>query len=337
MKKKVFISIALSIACLMQAQQTDIKKRFVATSEKEMYALCELMIDSTIRTETDCLYLYTHENERLGMALLHLKRIDNTDTLMMFVQNCGLPMFSDPDFCTNVYFTYISYCMPVAFYARFLDYLKKLRKSKNYHEKNFSFEPLSSIRNILREQYESGKLSKKDSDRALKLIEEISLVNIEEEGDFSFIRWKFDRYMTDKIRKALAHAVDNPVHSSDWLDSYMSLQDTACIDTTGIPANIRPRWKKQFTPEELEVYEKEFLLYLRLQKFLIYERIGREEYNGLSAGQAYLQEKRDQFYDKGYKNINTIAEYAYKKQDELLIKHLKAFKEKHPDYPLNYF
>jgi hypothetical protein len=86
-----------------------------------------------------------------------------------------------------------------------------------------------------------------------------------------------------------------------------------------------------------EVYEKEFLLYDRLQTFLIYERIGREEYNGLSAGQAYLQRKRDQFYDKGYMYIYDIAEYAYKKQDELLIKHLKAFKEKHPDYPLNYF
>ncbi|MDR0700390.1 MAG: hypothetical protein LBG28_14420 [Tannerella sp.] len=337
MKKTVFISIALSVACLLQAQQTDIRKRFVATSEKEMYALCELMIDSTIRTKTDCSYLYTHENERFGMSLLYLKRIDNTDTLMMFVQNCGFSIHSNPNYCTNGYFPHISYCMPVAFYARFLDYLGKLRKSKNYYEKDYSFEPLYSIRDILKEQYESGKLSKKDSDRALALIEEISLVDIKEGDSFSFILWNFDRYMTDKIRKALVHAIDNPFYSSDWLDSYMSLQDTACIDTTGIPANISPRWKKQFTPEELEVYEKELPLFDRLQKFLIYERKGREKYNGLSAGQAYLQERRDQFNRKGYMHINDIAEYAHKKQDEVLIKHLKAFKEKHPDYPLKYF
>jgi hypothetical protein len=153
MKRITFIFAALTVACLLQAQQTDVKKRFVATSEKE-----------------------------------------------------------------------------------------KMRKSENYYKKNYSFSPLSSILDILKEQYESGKLSKKDSDKALELIEEISLTNINEGNNFGFILSDFDNYMTGKIRKALAHAIDNPVYSSDGLESYMRLQDTACIDTTGIPPNIRVRY-----------------------------------------------------------------------------------------------
>jgi hypothetical protein len=98
MKRITFIFAALTVACLLQAQQTDVKKRFVATSEKEMYELCELMTDSTIRAKTDYSYMYMHENERFGASLSYLKRIDNTDTLMMFVQNCGYPMFIDPNF-----------------------------------------------------------------------------------------------------------------------------------------------------------------------------------------------------------------------------------------------
>jgi hypothetical protein len=57
----------------------------------------------------------------------------------------------------------------------------------------------------------------------------------------------------------------------------------------------------------------------------------------LSTGQAYLKRKRDEFREQGYLPINYIEEYAYKKQDKLLIKHLKEFKKKHPDYPLRYF
>jgi hypothetical protein len=117
----------------------------------------------------------------------------------------------------------------------------------------------------------------------------------------------------------------------------MSHQDTLCIDTVGIPANIRPKWKVQFTPEELQIYERDLPLYMRLQKFLMYAKIGKEEYGGLSAGQAYLQREKDGFYEKGYLPINYIEEYAYKKNDELLIKHLKEFKKKHPDYLLKYF
>jgi hypothetical protein len=88
--------------------------------------------------------------------------------------------------------------------------------------------------------------------------------------------------------------------------------------------------RRQFTDEETVYYRK-------LQNFLAYERIGKKEYNGLSAGQAYLQKKRDNFRKKGYLPVNEIAEYADQKQDELLIKHLKEFKKKHPDYPLKYF
>jgi hypothetical protein len=83
-----------------------------------------------IGTETDCSYLYTHENERFGMSLSHLQRIDNTDTLMMFVQDCGLPMHSNPDFCTNLYFPYISLLYAGRFLRAFFGLSEKAKKKQ---------------------------------------------------------------------------------------------------------------------------------------------------------------------------------------------------------------
>ena len=199
-------------------------------------------------------------------------------------------------------------------------------------------DPLYEIRNILIKQYESGKLNKKDSLKALELIEQTTLRMINDKHDCSVVLVKkYDKYITDTIRQALVNVIENPFYPMEYLDFYMSQQDTTCLDTTGIPANIRPVWKVQFTPEELQTYEKERPLYERLERFRTYERIGKKEYNGLSAGQSYLRRKRETFRETGYLPINYIEEYAYQKQDKLLIEHLKEFKKKHPDYPLKYF
>jgi hypothetical protein len=110
----------------------------------------------------------------------------------------------------------------------------------------------------------------------------------------------------------------------------MSRQDTLCVDTVGIPDYIKTKNRRELTADEWDYVD-------RLNRFANYERIGKEIFNGLSAGQTYLQMKRDDFREKGYLPIKYIEEYAYQKQDELLIKHLKEFKKKHPDYPLKYF
>jgi hypothetical protein len=223
--------------------------------------------------------------------------------------------------------------MPIVFYERFLNYLKEIRNKENYFLKDYSTKPLNPIRRIITKQYESGQLNKNDSLKARQLIEEALLRVIKDDHNYRVLL-SSNKYITDKIRQALVNVIENPFYQAEYLDFYMSQQDTASLDTTGMPEYVRDNYRKynrrQFTDEETVYYRK-------LQSFLMYEEIGRLEYNGLSAGQAYLQRKRDRFSKKGYLPINEIAEYAYQKQDELLIKHLKEFKKKYPDYPLKYF
>jgi hypothetical protein len=334
MKKTIFIAGMMMLPCLLWAQRIDVPIKY-ATTEQEMYKLFEQMLDSVVQSDE-----YANPDNYCAVGASF--EMNAKDTLMIFEQYCE-HYYGREYICSRNYYYYLSNCMLVDFYERFLNYLAKLSKSNNYYVKKYAYEPLYTITNILIQQYESGKLSKNDSLKAWNLIELTIIRIINEEHSFYAIPGYHDfqkgreKYMTDNIRQALIREIKNPYYPTEYLDFYMSKQDTAFLDTTGIPANINPRWKVQFAPEELEIYEKEIPLYTKLQTFLMYERIGREEYNGLSAGQAYLKRKRDEFRKKGYLDINIIAEYAYKKQDELLIKHLKAFKKKHPDYPLEYF
>jgi hypothetical protein len=301
----------------------DIIPKFIVTSEKEMYILYDQMLDSARLYNR---YLY---EDPLSLDIFSFgcyKDIDSKDTIMKVDQ-----LFSGMS--NRSYFYYISNQMPVDFYERFLDYLKKIEKRETYFLKHYSTRPLYHIRDILIKQYESGKLNKKDSLKALELMEQTTLRMINDEHAYSIVK-KYDKYMTDKICQALINVIENPFYPAEYLDFYMSRQDTSILDTIGMPEYVRDNYMKynrrQFTDEETVYYRK-------LQNFLTYEKIGQVEYNGLSAGQAYLQRKKDKFREKGYLSINFIAEYAYQKQDELLIKHLKAFKKKHPDYPLKYF
>jgi hypothetical protein len=316
---------------LVYAQRIDKQQIFIAVSEEEVYKLYEQMLDSA-RVSNRFLQPGPMA-DRFGFGLF--EGIDSKDTLMRFEQECS-ERFHGDYICDRTYWPYISNCMPISFYERFLNYLKKFDKIENFYIKDYITGQLGAIMYVIIKQYESGKLNKNDSLKAQQLIEGTLWRMIEDDHNYRVLL-SSDKYITDKIRQALVNVIENPFYPAEYLDFYMSQQDTASLDTTGIPPNLTVRWKVQFTPEELQAYERDLPLYERLRNFRIYEEIGREEYNGLSAGQAYLQRKRDNFREKGYLPINEIAEYAYQKQDELLIKHLKAFKKKHPDYPLKYF
>ena len=332
-KRKFVLTVYLALfACWGYAQRMDTQEIFIATSEKEMYQLYAQMLDSARLSN----YFLSPNPmiDRFGFSVF--EEIESKDTIMKFVQLCRKNSREDY-ICKRGYSTYISNCMPVDFYERFLIYLKQMDKIENYYIKSHIYSPLHPVVRIVIKQYESGNLNKDDSIKARQLIEETLLTLINDNHNYRGLL-RYDKYITDNIRRALVDVLENPFYPTKYLDFHISQQDTTCLDTVGIPPNIATlRRKAHFTPEELEVYKRDLPLYERLQRFLNYERMGKIEYNGLSAGQAYLQEKRDWFTAKGYLPINEIAKYAYQKQDELLIKHLKEFKKKHPDYPLEHF
>ena len=330
MKKKKIIITMFTLLCayLMYAQRIDRQERFVAASEEAMYKLYNQMLDSTRLSNW---YLNPGNVERFGFGFYDDYEIESKDTIMKFVQDCEWKN-KDEYICERLYWVSISNCMSIDFYGRFLDYLKQLDKIENYYIKSNINSPLRPIMDIIINQYESGKLNKQDSIKARRLIEETLLRIINDRHIYSIVK-KYDKYTTDKIRQALVNVIENPFYPAEYLDFYMSKQDTLSIDTVGIPNST----KEKIIKERLYSLTKEdWLYYPRFSNFLYYKNLG-EEWGGISSGQAYLKKKKDEFCEKGYLPINYIEEYAYQKNDELLIKHLKEFKKKHPDYPLKYF
>ena len=332
----IFAGIMYSF--LVYAQRIDVQQIFAATSEEEMYKFYDQMIDSARLSNR---FIHSDDSTR-PFNFGFFEEIESKDTLIKFVQECWVRR--GDYICARFYWIYLSNNMPIDFYGRLLDYFRDVKRRENYFLKIESIKLLDPIIRIIIKKYESGILDEQDSIKALQLIEETLLRLINDAHDYTWLlshkyTWLliFDKYITDNIRQALVRVIENPFYPEEYLDFYLSQQDTTVLDTIGIPANIRPQWRPRFTPEELQIYEEELPLFERLQRFLRYERIGREEYGGLSAGQAYLRRRQDGFGDKGYLNIRYIEDYAYHKNDELLIKHLKEFKIKHPDYPLRYF
>ena len=341
-KKRIILTVYLIVfTCIVYAQRIDVQQVLIATSEEEVYKRYDQMLDSA-RLSNRFLSPSGGVVYDDYFAFGYFYEITSKDTVMKFVQECSWQR-NDEYICERFYRSYISNSMPIDFYERFLTYLKQLDRIENYFIKQYSTNPLYAIKNILIKQYESGNLNKEDSIKARRLIEETILRLVNDEHNYRGMI-SYHKYITDTIRQALVNVIENPFYPTEYLNFYMSQQDTTFLDTTGIPANIRLVWKEHFTPEELQTYEKERPLYIRLERFRTYERIGKKEYNGLSAGQAYLRRKKEKFREKGYLQINYIEEYAYQKQDKLLIEHLKAFKKKHleefnkqyPYYPLKY-
>lgn len=316
--KKILLLVNMVVfTCLGYAQRIDKQHIFIATSEEDMYKLYNQMLDSARLSNS---YLFPGMVERFGIS--YVKEMENRDTIIKFVQDCERSLGGNYE-CDRFYWVYISNSMPIDFYERLLDYFKEVQKRENYFLKQESTKQIRFIIDIVIKQYESGTLNKQDSIKARQLIEETLLRIINDRHDTSvMLMEKYDKYMTDKIRQALIHAIKNPFYPTEYLDFYMSHQDTAFLDTTGIPAYIKTKNRWTMTAEEW-VYAK------RLDSFDFYEEVGKLKYNGLSAGQAYLQGKKDEFHEKGYLPIKYIADYAYQKNDVLLIKHLEKFKKKH--------
>ena len=323
-KKIIIILVGIIHSCLLQAQRLDVQHKFYATTEEDVYKLYDQMLDSARLSNW---YIDPLSNYRFGISFF--REINCRDTLMKFEQSCRW-YFDNSFVCRRFYNSYISNNQPIDFYERFMNYLDWVGKRENLFIKKYSTNPLICIRKILIDQYESRKLDSADSIKALELIELAALRMINDGHRYSVL--DDEEYFTDNIRQALINVINNPFFPEEYLNFYMSIQDTLDIDTVGISNRVKElaiRGRGGHTLEEAEDY-------FRVIRFLSYQRRG-EEMGGLSPGQAYLQRRRDWFPQKGYLPINTIADYAYKNQDELLIKHLKEFKIKHPDYPLKHF
>lgn len=318
MKHTLIVVIFSTFSFLLHAQSKVVQQVLFATTEKEMYKIYEQLLDSAIILK----------DIHVGYIF---QEIDSKDTLVKFEQYCYYYRGEDYMCERNRYFSYISNSQSISFYENFLNYLEKLVQNENIFYRNFSTSPLGSISNILITKYESDTLSKEDSLKVLELIEKIMLRRINDGHDYWFL-YGGNKYMTENIRQALINVIEHPFYPESYLEFYLNkVVDTTVLDTTGIPVDIQreyKKWKGLYVSGNLD-YD------LRLARFFTYKRIGDEL--GLSPGQAYLKEKRDEFREKGYLDINAIADYAYKYQDTILIKHLKEFKKKHPDYPLRHF
>lgn len=317
--KNIIILAALSLTIPAQSQPP-VQHKLIATTENEMYSIYEQLLDSAIALKRPLISYY-------------FGSIENSDTLMKIEQYCyWYRGFPEQYICEKErYDVFISALMPVEFYERFLNFLIQLGKKDNIFNKYYSVYPLYRIKDILINRYEYGKLSMTKSLKVLKLIEDATLRLILDAHDYRFL-YGNNKYITENIRSALVNVIEHPFYPESYLDFYLKeVVDTMVLDTTGIPIEIkkeREKWKGLYVSGNLD-YD------LRLARFDTYKMIGDEL--GLSPGQAYLEEKKKAFREKGYLDINVIADYAYKTQDTLLIKHLKEFKKKHPDYPLRHF
>ena len=333
--KKMMLPICLAFfTCLTYAQRVDTQEVFVATSEEEVFRLYNQMLDSA-RLFHAFMDLPAH-TEPFSFGFLDREReLEGRNTILKFAQDCRRGLWNGvwEYRCDRFYWMYISNSMPVDFYGRFLSYLEQLDVIENYFIKHLINRPLFPILEILIKQYEQGKLNEADSIKARILIEETMLRLINDMHDF-FRSTRHHKYVTDNVRQALINALENPFYPTAYLEFYMSQQNTSSIDTVGIAEDImrmgiNSRPSRRLTEEEFEDY-------FRAVRFASYQRLG-EEWGGLSAEEAYLERKRREFRQQGFLPINSIARYAHEVQDELLIKHLKEFKKKHPDYPLEHF
>ena len=328
----------ISIICLaffvitVYAQRADRQQIFVATSEKEMHQLFNQMLDSA-RVSNVFLSPCLFRVDWFGFALM--REIESRDTLMKFAQ-CCLESSREGFICDRFYWGYISNSMSIDFYGRFLDYLRKLNTTESYFVKSRVNFPLFLVIRIIKRQYESGELNEQDSVQARQLIEETLLRMINDDHNYRMLV-EFHEYVTDSVRQALINVLENPFFPAEYLEFFMSRQDTLHLDTISIPQHLRQRvfydMRGEFTAEELVYIDK-------MNVFWSLDRTGREIFGGLSAGETYLK-GRKRFFEAlgqtGFLPVNHIARYAYKKRDELLIKHLKKFRERFPDFPLEHF
>ncbi|MBR2196582.1 MAG: hypothetical protein IJ911_13345 [Salinivirgaceae bacterium] len=313
------IFLIFSLRMSAQTQQMLEHNVFVARTETEAYNIYGQLLDNAKMLKSRLIGYY-------------FRPIENADTIMKIEQKCYYSEYHKEYICDeDEYEIALSNKMSIDFYERFLTFLKNLKNDEHIYNKFYSCYPLSTIKTILQNRYESGDLDRPDSLKVLALIEEITLRRIIDGHSFKFL-YGDSIYMTERIKKALMYAIDNPYYPKSYLDYYINyMVDTACLDTTGIPIEIRTEFerRKGLYVSGNDDYD------VRLSKHNYYTLLGNEM--GITPGQAYIEEKKRSFSEKGYLNINEIAYYAHKTQDSLLIEHLMQFKKNHPDYQLRYF
>lgn len=243
----IYITFFLRLA---NSQHIDIQKVFVATSEKEVYEIYNQMLDSARLSNY---FLEPHPMiEKFSFG--YFEEIESKDTLMKFEQECR-KNFQD-HICQRVYWSYLSNNMPINFYEHFLLYLKQLDRIENYYIKSSINGQLLPIMRIMINQYESGKLNEQDNIKAQQLIEETMLRLINDNHNYRWLT-NHDKYITDKVRKALVNVIQNPFYPVEYLDFYMSQQDTLKVDTVGIPDYIKKKYEKErFYADEIAYYER---------------------------------------------------------------------------------
>lgn len=319
MKIKTLMIVGLVILPLyLTAQIQPVQHRLCATNEKEMYRIYEQLLDSTIT------------NRFMSYGIIN--SFDSKDTLIKIEQYCYWENSSPEMYVCerNRYIVSMSNSMPVAFYERLLNYLKLLGEKNNYFYKQFSTIPLDQIRASLIKHYESGKLTKIQSLKVLKLIELVTLRMVNDGYNFYFL-YGSPKYMSDTIRQVLINAIEHPFYPESYLNFYIkNVIDSAYIDTTGIPNDIVKKFQKLgYLPGN------ELNNMIQLGRFFIYKTKGEKA--GISPGQAYLNEKIAEYPMQGYLNINIIVDYVVKRKDMILIPYLQEFRRKHPDYPIKPF
>jgi len=337
MQVKIFISfifigltLTTSVMLLAQSQRADTLQRLVATTEEEVFEILDQMLDSMLVSKQ---YI-NPEHDDNAFVFGWAQEISSQDTLLLIKQGFDFGGSVDERFYRSAF----SNCQPVAFYERLIKYFitpKSIVPKENPHLNIKPVHQLLTIRRILIKLHKSGKLSEKDKVEAFKLIEQATLGLITVGRNY-VNRGDYDEYVTDNIRQAFIDVLENPFYPTEYLDFYMKQQrDTLyVVDTIGIADVTKEKIMNgrfyHLTAEEQASNLSRYYRYLR------YKELGKE-WGGLSPGQAYLEEKRRECPYTGYLDIDSIAEYAYRVQDKLLIEHLLKFKEKHPDYPLKYF
>ena len=328
----IFIGLTLTASGMLraQSQRVDTLQILVATTEEEVFEILDRMIDSMLVSKQ---YI-NPEHDDNAFVFGWADEISSRDTLLLVKQGYD---FGGGSIHERFYSPYFSNCQPIAFYGRLLEYFKTFKNidpNGNYHLVEASTDQLLTIRQILIKLHTSDKLREEDKAEAFRLIEQATLRLIAVDRDYN--RGDFDEYVTDNIRQAFIDVMENPFYPTEYLDFYMNQQrDTLyVVDTVGIADVTKEKIMKE--RYHLITVEEQAGDLSRYYRYLYYKELGKK-WGGLSPGQAYLEERRKGFSLKGYLRVNSIAEYAHRVQDTLLIEHLLKFKEKHPDYPLKYF
>jgi hypothetical protein len=318
--KKVIIalSVILLISLIGEAQTKPTQKVLIAKTEKEMYEMYRQLLDSSLYYKQQTFSTF--------------RPLSSADTIMRIEQKCyWYGGFPEEFVCENWYNVFLSNAMSLDFYERFLYYLDNYRGTNNIFYMGYSNGPLYLLREGFIKHYESSELSRADSIKALDLIEKTTLLIVNDSYNYEFLYGK-PKYITDFIREALINAIKNPFYPKRYLDYYLKeVVDTMRVDTTGIPIDIRNEFVKRSGIYTSGNSDYDY----RLNSFYHFKEKGDEL--GISPGQACIEERKQNFIYKGYLHINVIADYANRTQDTLIVKYLKEFKKKHPDYPLRHF